>query len=119
MLMKCLSTIGWIGEKTNTHQKMFSNNDLSCGHGHPLQVPVCQRKTLYFRESATLLSRCKCTVSLGTPLFLTSTPTLLYTTLHFCLLLLLSLVEDWYLMAIVNTLKFGVGYSPFLTRVPS
>ena len=64
---------------------MFSNNDLSCGHGHPLQVPVCQRKTLYFRESATLLSRCKCTVSLGTPLFLTSTPTQLYTTLHFCL----------------------------------
>lgn len=84
MLMKCLSTIGWIGEK-HTHQKMFSNNDLSCGHGHLLQVPVCQRKTLYFRESGTLLSRSKCTVSLGTPLFLTSTPTLLYTTLHFCL----------------------------------
>ena len=85
MLMKCLSTIGWIWEKTNTHQIFFSNNDLSCGHGHLLQVPVCQRKTLYFWESGTLLSRSKCTVSLGTPLFLTSTPTLLYITLHFCL----------------------------------
>lgn len=72
----------------HTHQKMFSN-DLSCNHDRLLQVPVSQRKTLYFRESGTLLSRSKCTLSLGTPLFLTNTPALLYTTLHFCLLLLL------------------------------